>query len=154
MSFALCLRLKPPLRQAGFIFLRVRPIPQRQRHFPWPPPSSLPRTLSFFPWSRPSNPSLDTAAEIAALEAHVNADPDDLSKNIAFFKALVATRSKQGYDTLIDRWEHTSERVSLLLSRSLLPLILSRIPRPPSFTPTRPLNYISTLSPAPDANLP
>lgn len=72
------------------------------------------RTASFFPWSNP--PSLDTAARIAALEARANAHPDDLSNQLAFLNALIATRTKEGYDTVIDRWEHASERVRSLFS--------------------------------------
>ncbi|KAF8447967.1 P-loop containing nucleoside triphosphate hydrolase protein [Boletus edulis BED1] len=71
------------------------------------------RRASFFPWSStvsPPPPSLDTAAEIAALEARANAHPDDVQKQLAFFNALIVTRTKEGYDTVIDRWEHTSER--------------------------------------------
>lgn len=111
MSLALCLRLR--VQPAARVLLSARVHPQ-QRLFLSPRPP-LRRPASFFPWSRPSNPSLDTAAQIAALEAHANADPNSLPKNLAFFKALAATRSKEGYDTLIDRWEHTAERVSFLL---------------------------------------
>ncbi|KAG6376144.1 ATP-dependent peptidase [Boletus reticuloceps] len=74
---------------------------------------ALRRSASFFPWSStisPPPPSLDTAAEIAALEARANAHPDDVQKQLAFFNALIVTRTKEGYDIVIDRWEHTSER--------------------------------------------
>lgn len=104
MSLALCLRLRPSAR---VVLFRV----PSQRRLPWLHPA-LPRSASFSPWSRLSRPSLDTAAEIAALEARANAHPDDLQNHLAFFKALIETRSKEGYDTLIDRWDHTAERVS------------------------------------------
>ena len=117
MSLVLCLRLRQPFRLV--LSARLAPPPRPPRRFPWPPPT-LPRSASFFPWSAQSNPSLDAAAEIATLEAHVNADPDNVQKQLAFFKALVATRSKQGYDTLIDRWEHACERVRAPFTRTNL----------------------------------
>ncbi|KAH0830563.1 ATP-dependent metallopeptidase Hfl [Lanmaoa asiatica] len=104
MLRAACLCVKGPCLRRTLVLPRLIP----QRHLPWPQPR-LRSSASFFPWSR-SPPSLDTAAEIAALEAHANADPNDLSKHLAFFKALVATHTKEGYHTVIDRWEHTYER--------------------------------------------
>lgn len=135
-------------RRTSLLALSPGPRPR-----PAPRPPAFHRTVSFFPWSTSTPPpSLDTAAEIAALEAHANASPNDLPKQLAFFNALLATRTKQGYDTLIDRWE-LSERVSLLLSRSRLAHRPRRTP-PPSSTPTRPLKYTSTHSPAPAASHP
>lgn len=131
----------------------VRPIPlPPQRHLPWLQPR-LRRSASFFPWPR-SAPSLDTAAQIAALEAQANAEPNDVSKHLAFFRALIATRTNEGYHTLIDRWEHTYERVCLSLSLCHLTHRPFRIPLLPSSAPTRPLKYISTHSPARDASHP
>ncbi|KAF8844968.1 ATP-dependent metallopeptidase Hfl [Paxillus ammoniavirescens] len=51
----------------------------------------------------------DTVAEIARLEAEVNADPNDLSKHIALFKAMVGTKTKAGYDLVMSRWERMCE---------------------------------------------
>lgn len=47
--------------------------------------------------------------EIARLEAEVNADPNDLSKHIALFKAMVGTKTKAGYDLVMSRWERMCE---------------------------------------------
>lgn len=143
-----CLRLRlrtVPLRQSRSLLL-IRPIRP-----------SLRRTASFFPWSTsasPSPPSLDTAAEIAALEARANANPNDIPKQLAFFNALIATRTKEGYDTVIDRWEHTAERVSPVFSHYRHAHRFPRTLPPYSSAPTTPLRYISTHSPAPDANHP
>ncbi|KAG9318479.1 ATP-dependent metallopeptidase Hfl [Chiua virens] len=96
----------------SLLLLRSTALIQHTPHrlFPWPKPVFR-RTASFFPWSRhpAPPPSLDTAAQIAALEVQANADPNDLQKQLAFFKALAATRTKEGYDTVIDRWQHSSE---------------------------------------------
>lgn len=89
------------------------------------PPPALRRTAASFP-------SLDAAAQIAALEARANADPHDLAKQLPFFSALVATRTRQGYDTVIDRWEHTSEHVSPLLSCAVSPTVSAEPLLPPS----------------------
>lgn len=96
-----CVRLRAPP-------LLPRSLHLHHRH--WRQPPTLRRTAAFFPWSNPT-PSLDTAAEIAALEARANAHPSDLSHQLALLKALNATRTKHGYDTVIDRWEHAAEHV-------------------------------------------
>ncbi|KAF8559573.1 ATP-dependent metallopeptidase Hfl [Imleria badia] len=94
----------------GLVCIRLRVVPLRPLstrslllHRP-----TLRRTASFFPWSSP--PSLDTAVHIATLEARANTHPDDIPNQLAFLNALIATRTKEGYDTVVDRWEHTSER--------------------------------------------
>ncbi|KIJ17405.1 hypothetical protein PAXINDRAFT_168077 [Paxillus involutus ATCC 200175] len=85
------------------------PIPPTRRHVPWPQPCFR-RNASFFPWSKAtSTPSPDTVVEIARLEAEVNADPNDLSKHIALFKAMVGTKTKAGYDLVMSRWERMCE---------------------------------------------
>jgi hypothetical protein len=77
--------------------------------------------------------SLDAAARIAALEARANADPRDVATQLPLLSALVATRTRQGYDTVIDRWEHTAEHVSPLLSCAVSPTVSAepRLPPPP-----------------------
>lgn len=57
--------------------------------------------------------------EIARLEAEVNADPNDLSKHIALFKAMVGTKTKAGYDLVMSRWERMCEFVSSLSCRTI-----------------------------------
>ncbi|KAG8217513.1 ATP-dependent metallopeptidase Hfl [Butyriboletus roseoflavus] len=94
------------LSARAFVFARPIPPPPHRRLTCFQPP--LRRSASFSPWPR-SAPSLDTAAQIAALEAQTNADPNDLQKHLAFLNALITTRTKEGYLTLIDRWEHTLE---------------------------------------------
>lgn len=97
-----------------------------------PRPTRLP-ALSVLRRTAASFPSLDAAAQIAALEARANADPHDLAKQLPFLNALIATRTRQGYDTVIDRWEHTAEHVSPLLSSSLSPTVSAEplLPPPP-----------------------
>ncbi|KIL00403.1 hypothetical protein PAXRUDRAFT_821687 [Paxillus rubicundulus Ve08.2h10] len=85
------------------------PISPTRRHVLWPQTCTR-RNASFFPWSKPTSiPSPDTVAEIARLEAEVNADPNDLSKHISLFRAMVGTKTKAGYDLVMSRWERMCE---------------------------------------------
>lgn len=84
-------------------------IPPARHRVPWPQPC-IRRSLSFLPWSKAtSTPSPDTVAEIATLEAEVNADPNDVSKHVALFKAMAGTKTKAGYDLVMSRWERMCE---------------------------------------------
>ncbi|KAL4251753.1 AAA ATPase family protein [Abortiporus biennis] len=44
-------------------------------------------------------------ANIATLEAEANANPRDVEKQIALFKALLATNVEAGYEVIIGRWQ-------------------------------------------------
>jgi hypothetical protein len=71
-------------------------------------------TLSslFSPRTKPtSTPSPSTIADISLLEAAANINHNDVDKQIALYEALLATKVKAGYDTIISRWERLSEFV-------------------------------------------
>jgi len=71
-------------------------------------------TLSslFSPRTKPTpTPSPSTIADISLLEAAANINNNDVDKQIALYEALLATRVKAGYDTIISRWERLSEFV-------------------------------------------
>ncbi|KAH7930770.1 ATP-dependent metallopeptidase Hfl [Leucogyrophana mollusca] len=81
------------------------------RLIPWPQPC-IRRNLSLGSifWSKPtSTPSPATVANIARIEADANANPTDISKQLALFQALVDTQAKAGYDLVITRWERMCE---------------------------------------------
>jgi hypothetical protein len=58
-------------------------------------------------------PDPSTIAGVARLEAEANASPHDVEKQLALFEALVATKHKAGYESVIARWERMSEFVSI-----------------------------------------
>ena len=71
-------------------------------------------TLSslFSPRTKPTpTPSPSTIADISLLEAAANINHNDVDKQIALYEALLATKVKAGYDTVISRWERLSEFV-------------------------------------------
>jgi hypothetical protein len=71
-------------------------------------------TLSslFSPRTKPTpTPSPSTVADISILEAAANINHNDVDKQIALYEALLATKVKAGYDTIISRWERLSEFV-------------------------------------------
>lgn len=71
-------------------------------------------TLSslFSPRTKPTpTPSPSTVADISLLEAAANINHNDVDKQIALYEALLATKVKAGYDTIISRWERLSEFV-------------------------------------------
>ncbi|KAF9653112.1 ATP-dependent metallopeptidase Hfl [Thelephora ganbajun] len=62
------------------------------------------------PRTKPTpTPSPSTVADISLLEAAANIDHNDVDKQIALYEALLATKVKAGYDTIISRWERLSE---------------------------------------------
>lgn len=66
----------------------------------------------FSPRTKPtSTPSPSTVADISLLEAAANINHKDVDKQIALYEALLATKVKAGYDTIISRWERLSEFV-------------------------------------------
>ena len=71
-------------------------------------------TLSslFSPRTKPTpTPSPSIVADISLLEAAANINQNDIDKQIALYEALLATKVKAGYDTIISRWERLSEFV-------------------------------------------
>ena len=71
-------------------------------------------TLSslFSPRTKPTpTPSPSIVADISLLEAAANINHHDVDKQIALYEALLATKVKAGYDTIISRWERLSEFV-------------------------------------------
>lgn len=73
-----------------------------------------PFTLSslFSPRTKPTpTPSPSTIADISLLEAAANINHNDVDKQIALYEALLTTKVKAGYDTIISRWERLSEFV-------------------------------------------
>lgn len=73
-----------------------------------------PLTLSslFSPRTKPTpTPSPSTIADISLLEAAANINHNDVDKQIALYEALLSTKVKAGYDTVISRWERLSEFV-------------------------------------------
>ena len=71
-------------------------------------------TLSslFNPRTKPTpTPSPSTIADISLLEAAANINQNDVDKQIALYEALLSTKVKAGYDTVISRWERLSEFV-------------------------------------------
>jgi hypothetical protein len=78
------------------------------------PPFRRSFTLSslFSPRAKPTpTPSPSTVADISLLEAAANINHNDVDKQIALYEALLATKVKAGYDTIISRWERLSEFV-------------------------------------------
>ncbi|GJE95145.1 ATP-dependent peptidase [Phanerochaete sordida] len=67
------------------------------------------RTLSlgsiFGPRKPASVPAPQVVANIAAVEAAADANPQDVEKQVALFEALLGTNVKAGYDVVISRWE-------------------------------------------------
>jgi len=53
-------------------------------------------------------------AKIARLESEANADPDDISKQLALYQSLIETQVKAGYELVITRWERMCELVNML----------------------------------------
>jgi ATP-dependent metalloprotease len=53
-------------------------------------------------------------AKVARLEAEANANPDDVSKQLALFYALTETQVKAGYEVVMTRWERMCELVNML----------------------------------------
>ena len=73
---------------------------------------SLTLSSLFGPRTKPtSTPSPSTVADISLLEAAANINHNDVDKQIALYEALLATKVKAGYDTIISRWERLSEFV-------------------------------------------
>jgi hypothetical protein len=73
---------------------------------------SLTLSSLFGPRTKPTpTPSPSTVADISLLEATANINHSDVDKQIALFEALLSTRVKAGYDTIISRWERLSEFV-------------------------------------------
>jgi len=71
-------------------------------------------TLSslFGPRTKPTpTPSSATVADISLLEAAANINHNDVDKQLSLYEALLATKVKAGYDTIISRWERLSEFV-------------------------------------------
>ena len=71
-------------------------------------------TLSslFSPRTKPTpTPSPSTIADISLLEAAANINHNDVDKQIALYEALLTTKVKAGYDTIISRWERLAEFV-------------------------------------------
>ena len=78
------------------------------------PPFRRSFTLSslFIPRTKPTpTPSPSIVADISILEAAANINHNDVDKQIALYEALLATKVKAGYDTVISRWERLSEFV-------------------------------------------
>ncbi|KAG1753500.1 ATP-dependent metallopeptidase Hfl [Suillus lakei] len=70
----------------------------------------LRRALSLFPWSKASStPAPAVVAKVAHLEAEANANPDDVTKQLALYQVLVGTQVKAGYEVVITRWERMCE---------------------------------------------
>ncbi|KAH7889699.1 ATP-dependent metallopeptidase Hfl [Phlebopus sp. FC_14] len=83
-------------------------IPPPRHHVPHP--ASCIRRSLFFSWTKsPSTPSPDTVAEIARLEAEVNANPNNVSAHLELFHAMAETKTKAGYDLIMSRWERMCE---------------------------------------------
>ena len=73
---------------------------------------SLSLSSLFGPRTKPTpTPSPSTVADISLLEAAANINHNDVDKQIALYEALLSTRVKAGYDTIISRWERLSEFV-------------------------------------------
>lgn len=102
-------------------------------------------TLSslFSPRTKPTpTPSPSTVADISLLEAAANINHDDVDKQIALYEALLATKVKAGYDTIISRWERLSEFVCYVQLHSTTVLnAKNRIRLHRSYSPIEPLNY-------------
>lgn len=67
----------------------------------------------FGPRKPTATPSPSVVANIATLEADADANPQDIHKQTALYEALLATKVKPAYDTIIARWERTCTFVSL-----------------------------------------
>ena len=61
-----------------------------------------------------SLPTPEVVSNISKLEAEADARPDDVEKQVSLFEALVNTKVKPGLNTVVARWERTSEFVSTL----------------------------------------
>jgi ATP-dependent metalloprotease len=66
---------------------------------------------SIFRSTAAPTPTPATVADIARLEADANANPHDLDKQIALMTALMDTRHKAGYETVVNRWERMTDFV-------------------------------------------
>lgn len=105
-------------------------------------------TLSslFSPRTKPTpTPSPSTVADISLLEAAANINHNDVDKQIALYEALLATKVKAGYDTIISRWERLSEfvcHVWLSSTASKNSECWNRIRLHRSYNPIEPSNYI------------
>lgn len=66
----------------------------------------------FSPRKPVSTPPPSVVANVAALEADADANPQDVQKQLTLFDALMATKVKPAYDVIIARWERTCEFVS------------------------------------------
>lgn len=103
-------------------------------------------TLSslFSPRTKPTpTPSPSTIADISLLEAAANINHNDVDKQITLYEALLATRVKAGYDTVISRWERLSEFVCcvwLYLTTKILSAG-NRIHPRRSYDPIKPSSY-------------
>ena len=88
---------------------------QRMEHFRALNPSlrrSFTLSSLFSPRTKPTpTPSPSTVADISLLEAAANINHNDVDKQLALYEALLATKVKAGYDTIISRWERLSEFV-------------------------------------------
>ncbi|KAJ8584286.1 ATP-dependent metallopeptidase Hfl [Rhizopogon salebrosus TDB-379] len=89
---------------------KASPIIFHHRNQPLPAQPCLRRALSLFPWSKASStPAPAVVAKVARLEAEANANPDDVSKQLALFYALTETQVKAGYEVVMTRWERMCE---------------------------------------------
>jgi len=96
-------------------YLGRRPISFRIEPFQTLNPSfrrSFTLSSLFSPRTKPTpTPSPSTIADISLLEAAANINHNDVDNQIALYEALLATKVKAGYDTVISRWERLSEFV-------------------------------------------
>lgn len=77
---------------------------------------SLGNLSSIFNRAEPAQtPPPSVVADVVRIEAEANAAPHDVSKQLALFEALAATKVKAGYDLILTRWERMCEFVSPLM---------------------------------------
>ncbi|EJU00823.1 ATP-dependent metallopeptidase Hfl [Dacryopinax primogenitus] len=66
------------------------------------------RPITWFPKAKPTLEPL-VVARIGRAEADANANPDDVNKQVALFRELVAHGGKDGCERVIARWERTCQ---------------------------------------------
>jgi len=93
-----------------------------------------------------ATPTPHVVALITRLEAEANVHPQDISKQLALFEALLDTKLHSSYELVVTRWERMCEFVSYPYESSLQTsylLNLIRILHPHCYSPTKPSRYIS-----------
>ena len=87
-----------------------------KRHTTQHPPRAIDRAISiaslFSPRQPVPAPPPQVVANIASIEVDADANPHNVEKQLALFRALVDANVKAGYDVLISRWERMCEFVS------------------------------------------